>query len=82
MADKFWMVWVEGRGAPTVRHADERSATAEAARLAKHEKRTAYVLEAVRGFAHKKPDIPVYVVEASPENGVAWAGTTQDEQPF
>ena len=48
MADKFWMVYGDGAGAPKYRHASYDSAAAEATRLAKIDVgRRFFVLEAM-----------------------------------
>ena len=45
--DKFWMVLVDGKSGPTVRHPHKTEAVAEAGRLFNTERRRAYVLEVV-----------------------------------
>jgi hypothetical protein len=44
---RFWMVFVEGGGSPTHRHATRQQAEAEAERLAEKTGRRAFVLAAV-----------------------------------
>ena len=45
--DKFWMVFIEGRGHPIYKHANKCEAIAEAGRLFKIESKRAYVLEVI-----------------------------------
>lgn len=44
---RFYMVYVEGSGSPTVKHGTAREATEEAARLAVKTGRRAYILNAI-----------------------------------
>ena len=45
--NKFWMVMVEGRGMPQIRHPTFEKARTEAERLIRKEGKGAYILEAV-----------------------------------
>ena len=45
--NKFFMVWVEGKNAPVVQHANKCLAIAEAGRLFKNMAKRTYVLEVV-----------------------------------
>lgn len=55
MGDNFFLVWCEGNGVPTVKHANISEAKAEALRLAeKHSGKTFHVLYTV-GVARQAP---------------------------
>lgn len=72
----FWMVYVEGKSGPTMRHDSQQSALAEARRLALMTGKRAYVLEGqcvVEVRANPVDVLPLRrVVDAA---DVPWAGT-------
>ena len=47
MSKKFWAVWKAGVGASTVGHQTKSEALAEAERLARKERTTFYIVEAI-----------------------------------
>lgn len=64
----FYLVWREGGGTPTFKHDDERSAAAEASRLARNNPgETFHVL---------------VVIESAVVNPVTWINYQHDELPF
>lgn len=68
--ERFWLVWKQNGGLPTVQHDSDRSARQEAERLARvHAGSTFYVLELVGSC--KKTDI-----------AWDWIGTVDDSIPF
>jgi hypothetical protein len=66
MADPFWVVWKEGGGAPTFKHASVTDAEAEAERLARTVGGTFHVLQ---------------LVATCRKNDVQW-DRVADEMPF
>ena len=63
---RFWMVYGETQGPPTVMHASRHLAKTEAARLARQNPGIAfYVLEAVEGV--EKQDLRRVVFDADPQ---------------
>jgi hypothetical protein len=63
--NKFWMIYLDGGGAPTAKHPTLSSATHEAHRLAKETGRQAFILE-LAGVAIPKEEI---VMMSEPQNG-------------
>lgn len=53
--EEFWMVYADGRSAPTVKHQTQESADAEARRITMLERRTTFVLKAVAGYTVPLP---------------------------
>ena len=53
---KFWCCYVEGTGGFNRKHEDYGAAEVEATRLARKEKKTVYILEAIRyGYVEETP---------------------------
>jgi hypothetical protein len=73
--EMFWMVYVDGGGAPAVRWTSLGQAESEAQRLATKEGRTAYVLEGVSGYRIQKPQAGRFALKL-PDNGSKFSSTT------
>ena len=54
---RFWMVYVEGKNAPTRLHPTEADALTEAARLVSMQRCIAYILEATHVVTQAEPPI-------------------------
>ena len=73
---KFWMVFVEGKAAPKIKHTSLKSATEEAFKLAKLEKEDVHILEAIKLVYTPEP-IPeiietTHAPEAEKPNGTSY----------
>lgn len=60
---KFWMVFADGGHAPTKQHLSQAEAEAEAQRIARKNRRAAYVLEAVAGYEPQNPPVVRFATE-------------------
>lgn len=67
MEYKFYMVWVEGKPAPTKKHYDKEAAVAEAKRLAEKEMKAAYVLESEESYRPTLHIATEYIYQNAPE---------------
>ena len=70
MEQSFWMVYVEGRSAPTKKHPTFLEAEKEAIRLAKCNQCAAYVLQAMQGYRPlhiERFDLQEGIIGYSPE---------------
>lgn len=62
---KFWMVYSKGGHARTKKHDSEKSAAAEAHRIAKSNGRPAYVLESISGYEVPEPLVVKFATKES-----------------
>jgi hypothetical protein len=75
----FWMVYGMGQGAPTVRHASEEAAVAEATRLARRNPDVAFVVLAATHSVLKR-DVEIDRIDADFAEIPLWP--PEDQPPF